>query len=205
MLNADEILPSVEEVSDFLISTQDEYNQRLALCLMKILDNEPAQNYINFNEAFLVIAGLGNWELANKCLDIAEMDIMLDKNNVMYEKNHYAHMVGAIELIKSVMLENHAKPSLKNKYIYVLEFTNNTVKIGITKEKEKRMRAISSASGMEITRSYFTEKIDRVQDLETDLHRYFKEKRLKGEFFDITFEEAVSEVEKRTIGKSCHV
>ena len=205
MLNSNEILPSVMEVSDFLINTQDEYNQKLALCLMKILDNEPAQNYINFNEAFLVIAGLGNWELANKCLDIAEMDIMLDKNNVMYEKNHYAYMVGAIELMKSVMFKNHAKPSLKNKYLYVLEFTNGTVKIGITKEKEKRMRAISSASGMKITRSYFTEKIDNVQNLETELHRHFKDKRLQGEFFDITFEEAVSEVKKRTTEKSCHV
>ncbi len=196
MLEPKEILPSVKEISDFLIETQDEYNQELALCLMRIMGNEPAKNYINFNEAFIVMAELGNWRLAKKCIDIAEIEI-LSEDGVMCEKNHYAHMVGAVELMKNKMFENAKKPSLKNKYLYVLEFTNGTVKIGITKEKEKRMKAISSASGMNITRSYFTEIIDRVQDLETELHRHFKDKRLNGEFFSISFEEAVAEVEKR--------
>ena len=99
--------------------------------------------------------------------------------------------------MKAKSLEDVTKPSLKDKYLYVLEFTNGTVKIGITKEKERRMKAISSASGMNITRSYFTEKIENVQNLETELHRYFKGKRLNGEFFDIDFEEAVTEIKKR--------
>lgn len=196
MLETKGILPSVKEISDCLIETQDEYNQELALCLMRIMDNEPTKNYINFNEAFIIMAELGNWGLAKKCIDIAEIEI-LSENGVMCEKNHYAHMVGAVELMKNKMFENTKKPSLKNKYLYVLEFTNGTVKIGITKEKERRMKAISSASGMDITRSYFTGKIDNVQNLETELHRYFKDKRLNGEFFNINFDEAVAEVNKR--------
>lgn len=106
-------------------------------------------------------------------------------------------MSAAVELVKAKALEDVRKPSLKDKYLYALEFTNGTVKIGITKEKEKRMKAISSASGMNITRSYFTEKIEQVQNLETELHRYFKDKRLNGEFFDIDFEEAVTQIKKR--------
>lgn len=196
MLKSEEILPSVKEISDFLIETQDENNQELALYLMNIMDNEPTKNYINFNEAFIVLASLGKWKLAEKCIDIAETEILL-ASGCICEKNHYAHMVGAVELFKNKILENADKPSLKNKYLYVLEFSNKTVKIGITKEKEKRMKAISSASGMDITRSYFTGKIDNVQNLETELHRHFKGKRLNGEFFDISFDEAVSEVEKR--------
>ncbi len=197
MLEQKEILPSVKEISDFLIETKDEYNQELALCLMRIMDNEPTKNYINFNEAFIIMSELGNWGLAKKCIDIAEIEI-LSENGVMCEKNHYAHMVGAVELMKNKALENATRPSLKNKYLYVLEFTNGTVKIGITKEKERRMQAISSASGMDITRSYFTGKIDNVQSLETELHRHFKDSRLNGEFFNISFDEAVTEVEKRT-------
>lgn len=195
--NSNEVLMSVKEIADFLISTQDEYNQKLALCLMKIMDNTSTKNYINFNEAFIVILEMGNFELAKKCIDIAEMEIF-SEDGVMTNKNHYAHMVGAVELRKSKMLENKLGASLKNKYLYVLEFTNGTVKIGITKEKERRMKAISSASGMNITRSYFTEEIDNVQNLETELHRHFKNKRLNGEFFDISFEDAVKEVKKRT-------
>lgn len=198
MLNSNEILMSVKEIADFLIDTQNEYNQNLAKCLMEIMGNGHSKNYINFNEAFITIAGLGNWELAQKCMDIAEMEILLEKN-VMHEQNHYAHMVGAVELFKDKIHENTSAPSLKNKYLYVLEFTNGTVKIGITKEKEKRLKAISSASGMNIVRSYFTVKIDNVQNLETELHRHFSDVRLNGEFFNISFEEAVEEVKKRTV------
>lgn len=197
MIKSDEILASVKEIADYLTQTQDEYNQELALYLMQILDNEPTKNYINFNEAFLVLSELKEWELAKKCIDIAEIEIAL-VSGCKYEKNHYSHMTGAVELWKNSIMEDSKKPSLKNKYLYVLEFSNKTVKIGITKEKEKRMKAISSASGMDITRSYFTEKIDNVQNLETELHRYFKDKRLNGEFFDIDFDVAVSEVKKRT-------
>lgn len=192
-----DILSSVKEITDFLIQTKDDYNQKLALCLMKILDNEPSKNYINFNEAFMIMAEFGNWELAKKCIDIAELEISLE-DGVMSEKNHYAHMSGAIELMKINLFKDYTKPSIKDKYLYVLEFENNTVKIGITKEKEKRMKAISSASGMNITRSFFTEKINDVQVLEKELHKHFKDKRLNGEFFRITFKEAVEEVQKRT-------
>lgn len=198
MLNSNEILASVKEISEFLVNTKDEYSQNLSIYIMEIMDNEHSKNYINFNEAFIIIAGLGNWELAKKCLDIAEIEISLEKN-VMHENNHYAHMIGAVDIWKNKMYEkNESGPSLKNKYLYVLEFTNKTVKIGITKEKEKRMKAICSASGMNIVRGYFTEKIDNVQKLETELHRHFRYARLNGEFFAISFEEAVEEVKKRT-------
>lgn len=196
MLKSDDILASVKEIADFLIQTQDEGNQELALCLMKITDNEPLKNYVNFNEAFVTIASLGNWKLAEKCMDIAEYEISLE-SGCIWGKNHYAFMTAAVELMKAKTLEDVTKPSLKNKYLYVLEFPNGTVKIGITKEKGKRMKAISSASGMDITRSYFTGKIDNVQNLEAELHRHFKDKRLNGEFFDVDFESAVAEVEKR--------
>lgn len=196
MLKPDEILISVKEIADFLIQTQDKYNQELALYLMRILDNEPLKNYVNFNEASLVTASFGEFGLTKKCIDIAEYEISL-VSGCLWEKNHYAFMSAAVELVKAKALEDVRKPSLKDKYLYALEFTNGTVKIGITKEKEKRMKAISSASGMNITRSYFTEKIEQVQNLETELHRYFKDKRLNGEFFDIDFEEAVTQIKKR--------
>lgn len=196
MVKASELMVTVKEISDFLIRTQDESNLRLACYLMKIGESEHLKNYVNYNEACLVIAEYGEWELAEKCLDIAENEISL-VDECICEKNHYAHIVAAIELMKINKLENDVTPSLKNKYLYVLKFTNGTVKIGITKEKDKRMKAISSASGMDIVKSYFTEKIDRVQDLETELHRFFNEKRLKGEFFNLDFDEAVAEVERR--------
>lgn len=198
MLEVEEILTVVKEAADFLIQTQDDDKQELAFYLIQILDNEPLKNYVNFNEAFLTIASMGNWELAQKCMNIAEYEICL-VNGCAWRKNHYAFINAAVELMKDNILSSvdDTQPTLKDKYLYILEFSNKTVKIGITKEKEKRMKAISSASGMAITRSYITEKIDNVQDLETELHRTFKEKRLNGEFFDIGFEEAVAELKAK--------
>lgn len=194
MLKAEEILKSVKEISDFLIETG---NEELSIYLMQIMDNEPLKNYVNFNEAGLILAKLGKWGFAEKCIEIAEYEISL-VSGCMWENNHYAFLRTAVEFIKSNNEECGKKPTLKDKYLYVLEFSNGTIKIGITKEKEKRMKAISSASGMDILRSYFTEKICNVQNLETELHKHFKDKRLNGEFFSITFEEAVAEVQKRT-------
>ena len=194
-----EILESVKKIADFLINTQDLYNQELALYVMQFSDNEPLKNYVNFYEAYIIIAELGNIELAKICKCIAESEISLEKG--CKHDNHYRSFLElAVEKRKDNIKESdYEKPTQKDKYLYVLEFCNGTVKIGITKEKEKRMKAISSASGMNILRSYFTEKIDNVQNLEAELHRYFKDNRLNGEFFSISFEEAVSEVIKRTI------
>lgn len=201
MLEPKNILNAVSEAVNYLAETHDKYNQELAVCLMGILDNEPLKNYVNFSNAFIVIAGLGNWKLAEKCMDIAEYEISLESGCV-WDKSHYAFINAAVELAKANSFKNVEKPSLKNKYLYVLEFSNKTVKIGITKEKEKRMKAISSASGMDITRSYFTGKIENVQELETEIHRHFKENRLNGEFFDVNFDSAVSEVKSRIPEKS---
>ena len=46
-----EILESVKKIADFLINTQDLYNQELALYVMQFSDNEPLKNYVNFYEA----------------------------------------------------------------------------------------------------------------------------------------------------------
>ena len=201
MLEPQNILDAVNEAVDYLAETHDKYNQELAVCLMAILKNEPLKNYVNFNNAFITIVGLGNWKLARKCMDIAEYEISL-VSGCVWDKNHYAFMNAAVELAKANACKNIEKPSIKDKYLYVLEFSNKTVKIGITKEKEKRMKAISSASGMDITRSFFTGKIENVQELETEVHRHFKENRLNGEFFDVDFESAVAEVKSRILKKN---
>ena len=197
ILNKDEIQKIIEEAAEILFKTKDDNNIRIALYLTDYIDNDSLKNYINLYEASLIIAELGNVEIAKRCIDIAEFEI-LKSNNQGYENIHYAIMTTAVDLAKTHFdLTKPEKPNIKDKYLYVLEFTNKTIKIGITKEKIKRLKAISSASGMDITRKFFTEKINNVQDLETDLHRFFKSRRLNGEFFDVPFDEAVLEVKKR--------
>lgn len=196
-LDEKEIKKIIETAVKILFETQVDSNIRLALFLTDYTDNDSFKNYINLCECSLIIAELGNAEIAKKCLEIAEY-MIFKTNNRGYEKIHYAIMTTMVELAKTHFdLKKPERPNTKDKYLYVLEFTNATIKIGITKEKVKRLKAISSASGMNITRNFFTEKINNVQDLETDLHRFFKSKRLNGEFFSVPFDEAVSEVKRR--------
>lgn len=91
---------------------------------------------------------MGNIEIAKKCIDLAEFEI-LKVNNRGYENIHYAIMTTAVDLAKTHFDSTKPeKPNIKDKYLYVLEFTNKTIKIGITKEKNKRLKAISSAMSL---------------------------------------------------------
>lgn len=76
--------------------------------------------------------------------------------------------------------------------VYVLEMSNGTVKIGYTRNIEKRMRNISNGSGLEILNHYKTEFIDSeiAYSIEQKCHAAFEGRRLKGEFFNINFDEA---------------
>lgn len=82
--------------------------------------------------------------------------------------------------------------------IYALEMNNNTVKIGKTRNFEKRMRNIASGSGLEVINYYHTEYVhhDIASKIELACHETFSAYRVKGEFFKITFAEARAELDK---------
>ena len=90
--------------------------------------------------------------------------------------------------------------------VYVLEMSNGTVKIGYSRNVEKRMRNISTGSGLEILNHYETELIDSeiAYSVEQECHDAFDTQRIKGEFFNITFDEAcdkLKEIFSKKIGK----
>lgn len=82
--------------------------------------------------------------------------------------------------------------------VYVLEMSNGTIKIGYTRDFEKRMQNISGGSGLEITRHYKTDFIDSeiAYSIEQKCHAFFDSWRIKGEFFDIGFEEACAKLKE---------
>lgn len=80
----------------------------------------------------------------------------------------------------------------KDKKLYIIEFDNGTVKIGIAKDYKRRKQQIKSANGMKEKREHITMPIKNVSKLEASMHREFKLNRLNGEYFDIDFEHAVN-------------
>lgn len=84
----------------------------------------------------------------------------------------------------------------RKKHLYVIKMSNGSVKIGIACDTERRFRQITSSSGMSIESRWESELIENAYMYETALHKRYKEKRLKGEYFDIDFDEAVLQAQQ---------
>ncbi len=76
--------------------------------------------------------------------------------------------------------------------VYIIENELGLVKIGISSKPERRIKEIANASGLNITKKYFSKPCDNFAKIEKKLHEEFKTVRKKGEWFNIPFNEAVS-------------
>ena len=75
-------------------------------------------------------------------------------------------------------------------YVYIVLADDKTVKIGITKHPYTRINQIETASGKEIINWHFSKVCSNYKDIETKMHKYFKNNRLKGEWFNISYGDA---------------
>lgn len=92
---------------------------------------------------------------------------------------------------------HHEEPQ-KDTVVYVLLMENGTVKIGRSKNFEQRKATISTSSGMIVKKWWRTTKCTRMEaaKIETGSHKHFKANRIKGEFFNVDFDEACDYVKK---------
>jgi hypothetical protein len=82
-------------------------------------------------------------------------------------------------------------------FLYVIAGPDRSpVKLGFSAQPEKRVRQLQTGSSIVLS-LYHIEKVDasRVKIAEKALHRLLGYKRLSGEWFDLTVEEAIAEVE----------
>lgn len=84
----------------------------------------------------------------------------------------------------------------KWKYLYVLRADDETVKIGISKNVEQRIKTIQSTSGKNIIETFFTEKCSNPYKIERVVLRHFSSKRCCGEWIKENFNTAVSYVKE---------
>ena len=80
--------------------------------------------------------------------------------------------------------------SKTKQYLYLVKSELGFTKIGITAEPKKRIKVLMSQSGMniDVVRMFLSEpEIDTCVKLtERYLHNHFKEKRVKGEWFNLS-------------------
>jgi hypothetical protein len=84
-------------------------------------------------------------------------------------------------------------------YVYLACDDTGLVKIGVSVNPLQRLAAIETTSGRAITRRYISHMHEGYRETERALHETFKEYRFVGEWFRISFDEAVSSLKNLDI------
>jgi len=71
-------------------------------------------------------------------------------------------------------------------YLYVVLSGNGLYKIGKSQDPKTRFRQINSGSPVECYFVYHEKYDEDVKDLEKEYHNMFADKRIRGEWFDLT-------------------
>jgi hypothetical protein len=77
-----------------------------------------------------------------------------------------------------------------------MKFDNNDIKIGISKNIEKRKKQLTNQHGHKIVDCYYTDKIENASQIEAKLHNTFKAYRQQGEYFTCDYNKAIIELKK---------
>lgn len=81
--------------------------------------------------------------------------------------------------------------------VYAFEMSDDTVKIGLSENPDNRAKQVAGAVFLDVKRIYHTGYAPRsfMYSIESTCHAKFADRRVRGEFFAIPFEEAVAELD----------
>ena len=81
-------------------------------------------------------------------------------------------------------------------HVYAFEMSDGTTKIGISHDVNKRTKSVSSTTKCGVLRVFQTKPapLDYIREIEKACHARFATSRVRGEFFNITFEAACAEL-----------
>lgn len=85
-------------------------------------------------------------------------------------------------------------------YIYIIGSHHSPYKIGLSKTPKKRLQTLQTGHP-ETLFIHYTQEVAEcdVKQIEAAIHRIIKYRQHRGEWFDITLEDAISEIKFATI------
>jgi T5orf172 domain len=96
---------------------------------------------------------------------------------------------------------NPRSPSRAKARIYVLQFQDGLVKIGFSRDVQKRQKQLESLIGIKAKRTYSVRCRQNPTATESGIHQALKSFRVgSGEFFELDFDEAVAFVKSYVQG-----
>ena len=125
---------------------------------------------------------------------------MLDKDKKKIVSIEELFITGVDELDNSkafIELRNPFSKSIKkDKSLYLLEFLDNTIKIGVSQDPNKRIKTIINQSGRILKNKYITPIISNAFKIESKMKNKYKQNRLNGEYFKVSYEKVKKEIIK---------
>lgn len=84
---------------------------------------------------------------------------------------------------------------MNNHWIYVIGDTASPYKIGFTKDPDKRLKTLQTGNPKKL-QIHYKEQINEneVKYIEKQIHNELKRKQVSGEWFNISLDDAISEV-----------
>ena len=99
-----------------------------------------------------------------------------------------------LKVIDSVLPEYKGKKS----YIYIIKnLDSNNLKVGVGSDPLKRLKQLQTGSDSELSLVYTSFLCSNAFNLENDIHNYFKEFHVRGEWFKVSEKEVISYLEKQ--------
>lgn len=150
------------------------------------------QKLISFKNDDAIIMAIG--DAISKCdLKAAdEMFFALNEQRIMRNDK-------PLSLTDSILLwgadffyrsKNEGKTKLKS--VYIAEFSDETVKIGVSYDVQSRIKQLSCQKGFNVIRYTKTQPIVNAEQIERELHKHFANYRLKGEYFGCKYEDVTN-------------
>lgn len=89
-----------------------------------------------------------------------------------------------------------SKKITNKKSIYIVKFRDGTIKIGVSKNPQQRIKIIEKNSGRITRDRYITKPVNNSFQIENKLKNKFKSNNIKGEFYNLDFDTVIYFVNK---------
>lgn len=99
---------------------------------------------------------------------------------------------------KQIEILGDVRRFTEGRYLYAIETEFGRLKIGYSINLQRRIYQFENLGGSRIVRSYFSEKCINAPQVEARLHQKLKEFNVFGEWYELSFEDAVKAI-KETI------
>lgn len=84
---------------------------------------------------------------------------------------------------------------MNSSYIYVIGDNASPYKIGFTKNPDKRLKSLQTGNPRKLSMLYKEEiNENEIKYIEKQIHKELKRKQVSGEWFNISLEDAISEI-----------